>query len=44
MIDFESVTVQDCIDFYIMEEKCTVIKDGRIIGFIEKDWKEVKAP
>lgn len=36
-MNLESVTVQDCIDLYRMKQKCTVINDGRIIGFVEKD-------
>ena len=42
MTNLEAVTVQDCIDLYRMKGKCTVINDGRILGFIEKDWKEMR--
>lgn len=35
MMDWEKVTVQDCIDMYEKKNKCAVINDGKIINFVE---------
>lgn len=32
-MNYEAVTVQDCIDNYEKRNKSVVIKDGQVIGF-----------
>lgn len=32
-MNYEAVTVQDCIDNYEKRNKSTVINDGQVVGF-----------
>lgn len=35
-MNLEQITLQDCIDMYVMEEKTVVINNGKIEGFISE--------
>lgn len=36
-MNLEKVTIQDCIDMYEMKGQTTVINDGKVINFVEKE-------
>lgn len=37
MINFKTVTVQDCIENYEMKDKVAIINDGHVIDFIKEN-------
>ena len=37
MINLDAVTIQDCLDLYIMKNRYTVCNDGKIIGFVSDE-------
>ena len=39
-INYEVVTIEDCIDMYEKKNKVTVINDGEVIEFVEEDGDE----
>lgn len=37
-MNYEAITIQDCLDMYEKKNQATIINDGKVIGFIpEKD-------
>lgn len=36
-MNLEVITVQDCVDMYDLKDQSTIINDGKIIGFKEKE-------
>lgn len=37
MINLDAVTIQDCLDLYIMKNRYTVCNDGKIVGFVAEE-------
>lgn len=35
-MNLETVTVEDCMDMFEKECKCTVINDGKVFGFVHE--------
>ena len=36
-VNYEAVSLQDCIDMYDKKDKETIIENGKVIGFTEKE-------
>ena len=36
-MELENVTIQDCIDMYVMKGKVTIINDGKVEGFVSEN-------
>ncbi|ROR27342.1 hypothetical protein EDD66_10637 [Mobilisporobacter senegalensis] len=39
MMNYDAITIQDCLDMYEFMDKITVIENGRVTGF-EKEKKD----
>lgn len=37
MINWNEVTIEDCLEQFIYKNKSVLINDGKIIGFVEKE-------
>ncbi len=35
-INFDAVTIEDCLDMYKKKNKCVILNDGKVIGFREE--------
>lgn len=38
-INFEVITIEDCLEMYQKKNKCVILNDGRVLGFQEEDNK-----
>lgn len=36
-MNYENITIQDCIENFTMEGKTVVINDGQVLGFIKEN-------
>lgn len=36
-LNYDAVSVQDCIDMYEKKDKTTIINNGKVVGFDEKE-------
>lgn len=41
-MNFDAITIQDCLDMFEFMDKITIIENGRVIGF-EKETKDEKS-
>lgn len=33
MINYDNITIQDCLDMYDLKRNITIINDGKVVGF-----------
>jgi hypothetical protein len=33
MINYDTITIQDCLDMYNLKGNITIINDGKVVGF-----------
>lgn len=33
MINYDNITIQDCLDMYGLKGNITIINDGKVVGF-----------
>lgn len=36
-INYDAISVQDCIDMFEKKDKATIINNGKVVGFTEKE-------
>lgn len=36
-MDWNNITIQDCIDMHEKKSKCTVLNDGKVVDFVEDE-------
>lgn len=36
-LNYDAISVQDCIDMYEKKDKTTIINNGKVVGFDEKE-------
>ena len=37
-IEFDEITIDDCIEMYVMKNMVTEINNGNVTGFMERDY------
>ena len=37
-IEFDEITIDDCIEMYVMKNMATEINNGHVTGFMERDY------
>lgn len=37
-IEFDEITIDDCIEMYVMKNMVTEINNGHVTGFMERDY------
>ena len=40
-MNLDVVKVVDCLDMYYMKRQCSILNDGKLIGFQPKEEKEI---